>query len=405
MTYEQTLEYLFTQLPVYQRQGAAAYKPDLSKTEALMDLLGHPERGLKCIHIAGTNGKGSVSSLVASVLQHQGYKVGLYTSPHLKDFRERIRIGGQKVPHDWVVDFVATHKEDWKDLQPSFFEITVGMAFRYFRDEQVDIAVLETGLGGRLDSTNVVLPEVSVITNIGLDHTPFLGETIPLIAREKGGIIKPNTPVVLGPMLTEAQEVLVTMASVQNAAVTDAGAIEDQLPESDLIGSYQKDNKKTAMAALKVLKGRGWDLGFEAVVNGFATAAKTTGLLGRWQRLGSEPTIIADCAHNPDGIRQAMAQLDGYRYAGLHIVVGVVGDKNPERLLRELPRSANYYFTRADIPRAMDPEELAEAAAYHGLRGETYDTVKSAYAAARLYAEKDDLIFVGGSIFVVAEVV
>lgn len=405
MTYEQTLEYLFTQLPVYQRQGAAAYKPDLSKTEALMDLLGHPERGLKCIHIAGTNGKGSVSSLVASVLQHQGYKVGLYTSPHLKDFRERIRIGGQKVPHDWVVDFVATHKEDWKDLQPSFFEITVGMAFRYFRDEHVDIAVLETGLGGRLDSTNVVLPEVSVITNIGLDHTQFLGKTIPLIAREKGGIIKPNTPVVLGPMLTEAQEVLVTMASVQNAAVTDAGAIEDQLPESDLIGSYQKDNKKTAMAALKVLKGQGWDLGFEAVVNGFATAAKTTGLLGRWQKLGSEPTIIADCAHNPDGIRQAMAQLDGYRYAGLHIVVGVVGDKNPERLLRELPRSANYYFTRAGIPRAMDPEELAEAAAYHGLRGETYDTVKSAYAAARIYAEKDDLIFVGGSIFVVAEVV
>ena len=405
MTYEETLEYLFTQLPVYQRQGPSAYKPDLSKTEALMDLLERPEKGLKCVHIAGTNGKGSVAALVASVLQEQGYKTGLYTSPHLKDFRERIRINGSKIPHDDVVKFVSRYKGDWQELQPSFFEITVGMAFDHFRSEKVDIAVIETGLGGRLDSTNVVTPEVSVITNIGLDHTQFLGESIPEIAREKGGIIKANKPLVLGAMREDARDVLATMASVKNASISLATAIGDQLPTSDLTGAYQKDNRQTAMATLKVLKQAGWEIGFDAVVDGFIGAAANTGLMGRWQKLGSEPTIIADCAHNADGMSQAMEQLESYRFASLHVVLGVVGDKPPAKLLMELPRSASYYFTKANIPRAMDPEALADASAYHGLRGECYATVQSAYAAARLYAEKDDLIFVGGSIFVVAEVV
>lgn len=405
MTYEETLAFLFTQLPVFQRQGPAAYKPDLSNTEALMELVGHPEEGLRCVHVAGTNGKGSVSALVAAALQVQGFKVGLYTSPHLKDFRERIRINGEKIPHKAVVDFVAQYREGWKGIQPSFFEITVAMAFDHFRRESVDIVVLEVGMGGRLDSTNVVTPDVSVITNIGLDHTQFLGDTIARIAAEKGGIIKTGRPVVLGDMLPEARHVLEQLAAERGCKTWNAAELGDGIPPSDLKGRYQVQNRQTALMTLRTLKQLGWELELESVVEGFARTVELTGLLGRWQQLGSNPTIIADCAHNADGMKQAMEQLSAYRYTQLHVVLGVVGDKSPEALLAALPPSAQYYFTRADIPRAMDAETLAEYARTFGLRGDVFDAVKSAYSAARLYADKGDLIFIGGSIFVVAEVV
>ncbi|NNE54853.1 MAG: bifunctional folylpolyglutamate synthase/dihydrofolate synthase [Flavobacteriales bacterium] len=404
MDYYETLEYLFTQLPIFQRQGPAAYKADLSNTHKILDLLDHPEKGLKCVHIAGTNGKGSVAHMIAAVLQSQGYKTGLYTSPHLKDFRERIRINGKMIDQDAVVEFVEANKMNWKPISPSFFEITVGMAFWHFQQQEVDIAVIETGLGGRLDSSNVVEPEISIITNIGLDHTQFLGDTIEEIAAEKGGIIKSNTPLVLGKMRDEARNVLLNMAEKLGSEVTDSNEIELEPPESDLIGAFQYENRKTAMLALKALKSRGWELDFEHVVSGLGNVVKLTGMQGRWQQLGEDPLIIADGAHNPDGLRVVIAELQRVRKGELHIVLGMVGDKPIEAALRMFPTDANYYFCKANIPRGMPADALRQQAFGVGLKGEDYPSVKRAFEAARLYSSKGDTIFIGGSFFTVAEV-
>ena len=404
MDYFETLDYLFTQLPMYQRQGAAAYKANLDNTHALMELLEHPEMGLKCIHVAGTNGKGSVCHMLAAVLQAQGYKVGLHTSPHLKDFRERIRINGKVMDQDDVVEFVEKYKVQWSEIQPSFFEITVGMAFWYFQKEEVDIAIIETGMGGRLDSTNVVLPEISVITNIGMDHTQFLGDTIEEIAGEKGGIIKPRIPVVLGEMEQAAEEVLNSIAGSQKSQVFLAKNIDGPTPESDLKGGYQEQNKRTVLMALKVLKSSGWDVSFDAIVEGLAKVSELTGLQGRWHILGESPLIIADGAHNPDGLRFVMDELSEVRTGELHVVLGVVSDKDLDAVLKLFPKDASYYFSQAQIPRAMPADSLRQKAFGYGLKGEQYETIQRAYSAARLYAEKEDTIFVGGSFFTVAEV-
>lgn len=404
MDYFETLDYLFTQLPYYQRQGPAAYKADLSNTIALCKLLGNPQDGLKCIHIAGTNGKGSVAHMVASVLQEQGYKTGLYTSPHLKDFRERIRVNGEMIDQDVVTEFVNEHKDAWQPISPSFFEITVALAFDHFRKEEVDIAVIETGLGGRLDSTNVVAPEVSVITNIALDHMQFLGNTIEEIAAEKGGIIKESVPLVLGPMAAEARAVLQEMATLRHATTFDAAEMSADLPRSDLQGKFQEENIKTAILTLKTLKSVGWEIDFEHVSTGLANVNKNTGFRGRWQILGEEPTIVADCGHNQAGISMAMQDLRSISSGNLHVVLGVVEDKMLSDVLPLFPKEASYYFCKADIPRGLPAEELREAALGFGLKGEEYLSVKRAYEAARLYADKEDTIFVGGSFFTVAEI-
>lgn len=404
MDYYETLDYLFTQLPYYQRQGPAAYKADLSNTIALCELLENPQVGLKCVHIAGTNGKGSVAHMIASVLQEQGYKTGLYTSPHLKDFRERIRINGRMIDQDHVTVFVEKYKDAWQEIAPSFFEITVGMAFQYFQNAEVDIAVIETGLGGRLDSTNVVNPEISVITNIALDHTQFLGDTIEKIAVEKGGIIKPERPVVLGAMDPKAAEVLRRMAAANQSELHKAESLGDTRYETDLQGEFQQDNLKTAVKALQILKKQGWELTSDSFEQGLLKVTENTSFKGRWQILGEEPKIIADCAHNAAGISVAIEGLQISAGANLHIVLGVVEDKSLNSILPLFPKQASYYFCKADIQRGLPADELQKSALDFGLKGEAYASVRRAYEAARLYAKKEDTIFVGGSFFTVAEI-
>ena len=404
MDYFETLDYLFTQLPYYQRQGPAAYKADLSNTIALCGMLGNPHEGLKCVHIAGTNGKGSVAHMVASVLQEQGYKTGLYTSPHLKDFRERIRINGEMMDQDMVTSFVEKYKDHWQEISPSFFEITVGMAFQYFQDEQVDIAVIETGLGGRLDSTNVVSPEVAVITNIALDHTQFLGETIEEIAVEKGGIIKEGRPVVLGKMNHRASEVLSEIAAHRNANLHTSTFDNEKLPSTDLEGKFQTENLSTAVKTLEVLGALGWQLDQVNIDSGLLNVEENTGFKGRWQLLGENPKIIADCGHNAAGVAMAMEGLKSAAADSLHVVLGVVEDKALNSVLSLFPKESSYYFCKADIPRGLPAEDLQAAALDFGLKGESYPSVRRAYEAARLYANKEDTIFIGGSFFTVAEI-
>ena len=404
-SYSETLALLFSQLPMYQRQGAAAYKADLSATIQLMDIAGNPENGFKSIHVAGTNGKGSVSHLLASALQEQGYKVGLYTSPHLKDFRERIRVNGEMIPESMVIQFVEHYEKKWQAIAPSFFEITVLMAFEYFNFAEVDIAIVETGMGGRLDSTNVLTPELSVITNIGLDHVQFLGDTIPKIALEKAGIIKSNVPVVIGPTSEEVYEVFRAMAKSQQSNIHFVQ--ENDVPKfpSDLIGPYQDENLRTALLALKVFQSKGWKIEEDAVRRGFLNVKKNTGLRGRWDVLSEKPLCIADCAHNAAGFEIVLNALRKLNYHNLHFVIGMVGDKDVDAVLAMLPKEATYYFCAADIPRALPEEVLAEKAQALGLRGETFTAVKKAFEAAHLYAKPEDCIYVGGSVFVVAEVI
>lgn len=404
MTYKQTLTFLFEQLPMFHRIGPAAYKPGLDNTRALLRLVGNPETSLKCVHVAGTNGKGSTSHLIASVLQEAGYKTGLYTSPHLKDFRERIRINGEMISEDAVVEFVEMYKDQWKEISPSFFEITVALCFQYFQKEKVDIAIIETGLGGRLDSTNVVMPEVSVITNIGFDHMNLLGDTIEKIAGEKAGIIKQNCPVVIGSMRNEAVSIMRNKASEMNAPILSAAEI-DVVPDSPLNGIYQEQNKRTALCAIRVLQDSGkWNITEDAVNKGFLNVIKNTGLSGRWQILQQNPTAIADVAHNEDGINMVLKQLSEMKFNQLHFVLGMVSDKDISKVLKLLPKDAIYYFCKADIPRGMDAEDLKNLATTSGLHGKTFDSVKSAYEAALSEAHKDDLVLVSGSIFTVAEV-
>ena len=405
MTYEQTLEYLFQQLPMYQRVGKAAYKADLQTTWDLMDALNHPYRSFPSIHLAGTNGKGSTAHMIASVLQEEGYKVGLYTSPHLKDFRERIRINGQLIPEQEVMDFVVRHQNRFENLGLSFFEWTVGLAFDYFHRENIDIAVIETGMGGRLDSTNVINPLLSIITNIGLDHTRFLGDTLEKIAAEKAGIIKPQVPVILGAMKSEARQVILTKAQELEAPAIDSSI--QKLPNYplDLLGSYQLENQQTALSAFPILEQVGFPVSENSLKKGFNKVVQNTGLRGRWQRLQDKPLTLCDTAHNTHGLVPVLQQVEKLSVKDKHFVLGMVDDKNVEEALGLFPKNGSYYFCQPAIPRALDDEVLAEKAGSIGLNGKAYGSVKNAWEAAQKSASNDDLIYIGGSTFVVAEVV
>jgi len=404
MTYQQTLDYLFSQLPMFQRIGASAYKVDLSNTIELCNLLGNPQHHFKSVHIAGTNGKGSTSHMLASILQEAGYTVGLYTSPHLIDFRERIKINGEMISEQEVVDFVTKYKKDFEKINLSFFEWTVGLAFDYFSNQKVDIAVIETGLGGRLDSTNVIIPELSIITNIGKDHMQFLGDTLEKIAIEKAGIIKKNVPIIIGETQPEIKHVFVSKAKELGSAIYFADQIIQQGLESDLKGSYQKKNIKTVLASVHELKKLEFAISDEQIKSGLLHVVRNTGLMGRWQTLGLDPKIICDTGHNEAGIREVVSQLESLTYNKLHFVLGAVNDKEIDSVLELLPKNAVYYFCQAKIPRALDVNELKNKAKSYRLNGNAYSSVKNAYEEAKKTANKHDLIFIGGSTFVVAEV-
>ena len=429
MNYQDSIDYLFTSLPMYQRLGAAAYKNNLDNTYALDEHFNHPHRSYKCIHVAGTNGKGSVSHMLASVLNKSGYKTGLYTSPHLKDFRERIRINGIMISEKEVIDFVHENQDFMEKLQPSFFEMTVAMAFNYFKKEKVDVAVIETGMGGRLDSTNIIDPVLSLITNIGLDHTRFLGKDIPSIAEEKAGIIKPGRPVVISEWQKDTFKVFEKFAGrnkselfyadkkyhvdysmtsadrkrIMNVYLEDKIAYENLI--TDLPGDYQLKNILAVLQSIDILRNEGMTIPTEAIYEGLSEVKKSTGLRGRWDEIGHNPLIICDTAHNAAGVKEITDQLRNTPYRRLHIVWGMVSDKDAEPILSLLPNDAVYYFTKADIPRALDEQELAMKAAKFGLYGKTFSDVNSAFSEARKKADEEDMIFVGGSTFVVGEIV
>ncbi len=405
MNYRETLDWMFAQLPMYQRQGASAYKIDLHNTTDLAEYLGNPQNTFKSVHIAGTNGKGSTSHMLASVLQEAGYKVGLYTSPHLKDFRERIRVNGEVVSKDYVIDFIDRHKSYFQKHNLSFFEMTVGMAFQYFSESEVDIAVIEVGLGGRLDSTNIITPEISVITNIGLDHTQFLGNTLVEIATEKAGIIKNNVPVIVGETIPETKEVFIQKArSCHSDLYWAKDYIGKQYP-SDLKGNYQKKNILTVLRTIDILQKMGWDITATVIAKGLTNVVLNTGLLGRWQILQESPKVICDTAHNTDGLGFVIKQLLSENYENLHIVLGVVSDKDLETILPLFPIEAKYYFTRPGISRGLDEKELRKKASKYNLIGKNYDSVLDAYNTALQCATDKDVIYVGGSTFVVAEII
>jgi dihydrofolate synthase / folylpolyglutamate synthase len=432
MNYKQTLEYLYSQLPVYHRIGPAAYKADLKNTLELCNLLGNPQNNFKSIHVGGTNGKGSVSHFLASILQTSGLKVGLYTSPHLKDFRERIKINGKLIPEDYVKGFVNNYRKQFETSGMSFFEMTVGLAFRYFSDEKVDIAVIEVGLGGRLDSTNIITPLLTVITNISFDHMALLGDTLRQIAGEKAGIIKRGVPVVIGETQEEIKDIFTDKAGELNAAIYFAdksfrlsevnlqssavsykvSSFNIQHPtfniSSPLTGNYQRKNIVTVIQAVEVLNNLpaiNYQLSTVNILKGIEDVIKNTGLMGRWQILSQSPLTIFDVGHNEAGIREVVQQISLTPHKKLHFVFGMVNDKETGKILSLLPKDAEYYFCKADIPRGLDQEILAENANKIGLKGKAYLSVKEAFMKARKNAEKDDLIFVGGSVFVVAEVI
>lgn len=422
MDYPETLKYLYTQMPEYQRIGHLAYKPGLDNSLRLDAIFNHPHRRYKTIHVGGTNGKGSTSHLLAAILQQSGYKVGLYTSPHLVDFRERIRVNGEVVPKKYVVDFVKKYREQFEPIMPSFFELTMEMAFLYFAEQEVDVAVIEVGLGGRLDSTNIISPDLCIITNIGFDHMQYLGDTLPKIAAEKAGIIKAHTPVVIGEMgHTEVARVFTDKAQSVNAPIVfseiymnnfvaargESGWLfqADGYPDlmGELKGPAQDKNARTVLTAVEVLLETGYDIPREAVYKGFANVITITGLMGRWQQLQSSPKIICDIAHNAHGLRYIAEQLRSEKFDRLHIVFGMVNDKDVKSVLALLPEDALYYFTKASVERALNEKMLAQQAAGFGLHGTTYDSVSSAVTAAKENADKNDLIFIGGSSFIVAD--
>lgn len=406
MSYPNTLAYLYSQLPMFHRIGQAAYKADLNNIIALCNSLNNPQKTFPSIHIAGTNGKGSTSHLLASVFQECGYKTGLFTSPHLKDFRERIRVNGKKIPEKEVVSFVEKMSGDFQSLHPSFFEMTTAFAFDYFAKMKVDIAVMETGMGGRLDSTNIITPVVSVITNIGLDHTQFLGNTLEKIAIEKAGIIKPGIPVVIGETQNETKQVFIETAGEKKSPVFFADQlIKDNPYPTSLKGNYQRKNTKTVLQAISVLKNSGFEISEENIRNGFLNVIDNTGLMGRWQTLSHSPLTICDVGHNKDGIKEVVSQIMKMPYKTLHFVLGSVSDKDHDEILILLPKEAIYYFCKPDIPRGFDAAELKSKAEKFNLEGEVYFSVKKAFIAAQENAGKEDLIFIGGSTFVVAEAV
>jgi len=401
MTYQETLDYLFGRLPMYQRTGTAAYKADIGNIVAASKHLGNPHTQFKSIHIAGTNGKGSTAHMLASVLQESGCKVGLYTSPHLKDFRERIKINGKMIAEQEVVDFVKESKAIFEEMELSFFEFTVAMAFDYFADQQVDIAIIETGLGGRLDSTNILNPELSIITNIGLDHTNLLGNTLEKIAAEKGGIIKENTPIIIGRKQKETNTIFQNIAKEKNAHLMYSEPQQNYA--TDLKGEYQKENINTTITAIEQLQEQCWAINSSNIEQGLLKIVANTQLLGRWQTLSEIPHIICDTGHNEDGIKQISKQLKNTKYEQLHFVFGTVNDKNLDSILSHLPKNASYYFCQANIPRAMDAKELQQKSAKYELKGNVFTIVKQALSKAKENANASDLIFVGGSTFVVAE--
>lgn len=394
---------MFARLPMYQRTGQAAYNAKLDGIRELSAHLGNPHHKFRSIHVAGTNGKGSSSHMLASILQEAGYRVGLYTSPHLKDFRERIKINGRTVSKQFVIGFVQRHFENLSSRKLSFFEMTVGMAFDYFAKKKVDIAVIEVGLGGRLDSTNIITPEVCLITNIGMDHMAILGDTLPEIAREKAGIIKPNIPVVVGEYQKETAPVFKQIASAQAAPLFFA-QYRQEIPHysTDLLGKYQMFNIGGVISTLKQLKG--YKVSESHIQKGLKAVVKNTGLLGRWQVLQESPRVICDVGHNREGISVIMKQLSQENYRKLHMVLGFVKEKDLHSLLPFFPTNAKYYFARPQIPRGLEAEVLQQVAAEHDLLGEVYPTVMEAYRAALLQSDKEDLVFVGGSTFTVAEV-
>ncbi|HET9431818.1 MAG TPA: folylpolyglutamate synthase/dihydrofolate synthase family protein [Chitinophagaceae bacterium] len=427
MNYQQTIDYLFSRLPMYSRMGAAAFKADLVNTLQLCKVLDNPEKKFRTIHVAGTNGKGSVSHMLAAILQTAGYKTGLYTSPHLRDFRERIRINGEMITEQFVIDFTEKMKPVIERVDPSFFELTVVMAFDYFATAKVDIAVIETGLGGRLDSTNVITPELSIITNIGWDHMNLLGNSLEKIAMEKAGIIKPNIPVVIGELLPETRPVFESNASNNHSPISYASQkrqvtdwkwenhflivevaeehrSDRQVYHLDLPGLYQAKNLLTILEACYVLHEKGWTISNNIIHQALKKVKKLTGLHGRWDIMHTQPLIVADVAHNPDGIKQVVQQAELTLHRELHIVIGVVKDKEVDKILALLPGNAHYYFSKAGIPRALPELELKTKAEQAGLNGEAWPNVNAAINAALAKAHKDDLILVCGSVFLVGEI-
>lgn len=429
MDYKSTLEYLYSQLPMFTRDGPSAFKKDLTNTIELCKRLGDPQHQFKSVHIGGTNGKGSTSHMLAAILQTAGYKTGLYTSPHLRDFRERIRINGEMISETDVVDFVEQHKRDFEDIKPSFFETTVAMAFNAFAKAKVDIAVIEVGLGGRLDSTNVIRPLVSVITNIGWDHTNMLGNTLPLIAGEKAGIIKRGIPVIIGEYQTEVADVFLNKAKEQHVPISFASdewidlkseAVQEYLNISvskkdsplqtynlrlDLTGTYQLKNLKTVLATVAELRRQGYSITDEHIAIALQQVKELTGLHGRWEVLSHHPLTVCDTGHNPEGITEVLQNIKKVTYHHLHFVMGVVNDKDISKILAMLPKNATYYFSRPNIPRGLDADILKQQAESFGLHGKTYPSIKAALKTAQDNAAQNDLVFVGGSTFVVSEVI
>lgn len=406
MDYQNTLLYLYNSVPMFQQVGSSAYKEGLENTQALDEHFGHPHRNFHSIHVGGTNGKGSCSHTLAAILQEAGYRVGLYTSPHLVDFRERIRVNGQVIPESYVVRFVEEERDFFEPLHPSFFELTTAMAFRYFADQQVDVAVIEVGLGGRLDCTNIIQPDLCIITNISFDHTQFLGDTLEKIAGEKAGIIKSGIPVIIGETTPETRPVFTKKAHETGAPIFFA----EENPKNDypeleceLKGLYQTKNTRTLLTAIPQLQKAGYKLSEQAVRSGFAHVGKLTGLMGRWQKLQDAPTLICDTGHNVGGITYITEQLQQQSYRKLHMVIGMVNDKDIRGVLALLPEDAEYYFTKASVKRALPEQELARIAAEAGLQGDCYPDVPSAVRVAQEKSLPEDFIFVGGSSFIVAD--
>jgi dihydrofolate synthase/folylpolyglutamate synthase len=430
MNYQQTIDYLYSQLPLFTRVGPSAYKANLDNTIELCKRLGDPQHKFKSVHVAGTNGKGSTSHMLAAILQTAGYKTGLYTSPHLKDFRERIRINGEMIGEAEVIDFVEKHKADFEDIRPSFFEMTVGLAFDIFAWEKVDIAIIEVGLGGRLDSTNIITPLLSVITNIGWDHMNILGDTLQLIAAEKAGIIKPGVPVVISEYQPEVAEIFTEKARNEHSKISFASELLKvsnvhhtdnevnefldvtlQSPDAtflefhlDLPGTYQVKNLKAVLCSVTELRLQGFEISDDCIQLALSKVKLLTGLHGRWETLSKHPLTICDTGHNPEGIREVLRNIADVTYEKLHFVLGVVNDKDIGKILDMLLKDAVYYFCKPDIPRGLDAESLKQNAESFGLCGEVYPSVKAAFLTAQQNAGKNDLVFIGGSTFVVAEV-